>query len=230
MRMEPGKINLIIALGAGVLSFLSPCILPIIPAFIGYLSGISLEERGNRRKVFLHSLFLVLGFSSAFTLMGASAGALGQWLAGAMPIIQKVGGILIVLFGLHILGLLKIPALYQEKRLPFNPGPGAGYGASFLAGVVFSAGWTPCVGPILAAILLMAGNSATAWKGAMLLAAYSLGLGLPFLAVGAAFAPLSPWLSRASRYGKYISWASGAFLIILGFLLFTDTLRLLGGI
>ncbi len=228
--MRPQDINLLIALGAGFLSFLSPCILPIIPAFIGYLSGVSLEQGGDRRKIFLHSLSLVLGFSFAFTMMGASAGALGQALRGIMPLIQKLGGILIAIFGLNVMGLLKIPALYREKKLPFNPGSGAGYGASFLAGVVFSAGWTPCVGPILAAILLMAGNAATAWKGALLLAAYSLGLGIPFLAVGAAFLPLSQWLRRASRYGKVISWVTGIFLIILGILLFTDTLRLLGGI
>ncbi len=228
--MEAQNLNLLIALGAGVLSFLSPCVLPVIPAFIGYLSGVSLEQGGNRKKVFLHALFLVLGFSFAFTLMGASAGALGQLLRGIMPLIQKLGGILIALFGLNVMGLLRIPAFYQEKKLPFNPGPGAGYGASFLAGIVFSAGWTPCVGPILAAILLMAGNSATALKGALLLAVYSLGLGIPFLAVGAALLPLSHWLRKASRYGRFISWITGAFLILLGALLFTDTLRLLGGL
>ncbi|MCS7287308.1 MAG: cytochrome c biogenesis protein CcdA [Anaerolineae bacterium] len=228
--MEPQKVNLLVALSAGVLSFLSPCVLPVIPAFIGYLSGVSLEEKGNRRKVFFHALSLVLGFSFAFTLMGASAGALGQLLKGVLPLIQKVGGIMIVLFGMHVMGLLKIPVLYQEKKIPFNPGAGAGYGASFLAGIVFSVGWTPCVGPILAAILLMAGNSATAWEGALLLVAYSLGLGIPFLAVGAALLPLSRWLRRASRYGNYLSWITGVFLIVVGFLLFTDTFRLLGGL
>lgn len=227
--MDPQKVNLLVALSAGMLSFLSPCVLPIVPAFIGYLSGISLGE-GNRRRVFFHTLSLVLGFSFAFTLMGASAGALGQALREVLPFIQKAGGILIILFGLHVMGLLKIPALYQEKRLPFNPGPGAGYGASFLAGVTFSLGWTPCVGPILAAILLMAGNSATAWKGALLLAVYSLGLGIPFLIVGVAFLPLSRLLRQALRYGKFVSWVTGVFLIVLGFLLFTDRLRTLGGI
>lgn len=227
--MDPQKVNLLVALSAGMLSFLSPCVLPIIPAFIGYLSGVSLEE-GNRRRVFFHTLSLVLGFSFAFTLMGASAGALGQILREVLPFIQKAGGILIILFGLHVMGLLKIPALYQEKRLPFNPGPGAGYGASFLTGVAFSLGWTPCVGPILAAILLMAGNAATAWKGALLLAVYSLGLGIPFLIVGVAFLPLSRLLRHALRYGKFVSWVTGVFLIVLGFFLFTDKLRMLGRI
>lgn len=227
--MDPNKVNLLVAVSAGLLSFLSPCILPIIPAFIGYLSGVSLEE-GNRKKVFFHALFFVMGFSFAFTLMGASAGALGQVLREILPFIQKAGGILIILFGLHIMGLLKIPALYQEKKLHFNPGPGAGYGASFLAGVVFSTGWTPCIGPILAAILFMAGNSATAWRGALLLAAYSLGLGIPFLVVGAAFLPLSRLLRQAIRHGKFVSWVTGLFLIALGFLLFTDKLKFLGGI
>jgi len=227
--VEPQNLNALLAFGAGVLSFLSPCVLPLVPAYLGYLSGISVikGEEIPRRKVFLHALAFVLGFSAIFTLMGASAGLVGRFLYQIMPWVQKIGGLVIIFFGLHVIGVLKIPFLYQEKRLGHSTSLGWGYASSFLTGVFFSAGWTPCVGPILAAILLLASNTATMMQGAFLLAVYSLGLGIPFLLMGAAFSAVSEWLRRLNRYMNAISIASGLFLIIIGFLIFTDMLRYL---
>jgi len=227
MEVQPQNVNVLVALGAGVLSFFSPCILPLVPAYLGYLSGVSVvtEREIPRKTIFFHSLAFVLGFSFIFVLMGASVGLMGQLLQSIMPWVQKLGGLVIILFGLHVMGLVKIPLLYKEKRWDFSRNPKWGYGSSLVAGILFSAGWTPCVGPILAAILLLASNTATVGKGALLLAAYSLGLGIPFLIAGAAFSAISGWLRRLNRYMRVVSLVSGIFLVVLGFLLFTDMLR-----
>ncbi len=229
----PTNVNALVALGGGLLSFFSPCVLPLVPAYLGYLSGISVTtEEGElpRARMFLHALAFVLGFSVVFVLLGASAGALGYLFYDLMSWIQRIGGILIIVFGLHVMGLLKIPILYQEKRLGHFVGSRFGYGSSFLAGVFFSAGWTPCFGPILGAVLLLAGNTATAARGAFLLSVYSLGLGIPFLITGAAFSAISPVLRRLNRYLGIVSLVSGIFLVVLGFLLFTDMLRVVSGL
>ena len=230
--MSTSQISFFLAVGAGLLSFLSPCVLPLVPGFIGYLSGTSVRADDNVpwSRTFLHALSFVVGFSAVFIALGASAGSLGALLYDYLPWIQRIGGALVIVLGLHTMGLLKIPFLFQERRVHFAARPKWGHFSSFLLGVFFSAGWTPCVGPILASILLLASQEQTVARGAFLLAAYSLGLGLPFLAVGAALGPLSSWLRRLNQHMNVVSIISGLFLIAMGLLLVTDQLRLLAAL
>lgn len=226
--MGEENITVPIAVLAGLLSFASPCVMPLVPAFLGHLGGTAVSQsEGEIRRLgtFWHALAFVLGFTVIFVALGASIGLLGQLLYDSLPWIQKVGGIVIIVFGLHTMGLLKIPMLYQQRRIEMEKKSSLGYFSSFLLGLFFSAGWVPCVGPILAAILLLASEMRTATEGALLLAAYSLGLGIPFLAVGAAFNALSGPLRRANRYLNIVSVVSGIFLIAMGVLIFTDNLR-----
>lgn len=227
--MIPPEISVWLALAAGLLSFLSPCVLPLVPGFVGYLGGASVRGEGQVPwwRTFLHALGFVVGFTAVFVGLGASVGSLGAWLYDSLPWIQRVGGVLLVVLGLHTAGLLKIPFLFQERRAHFAARPELGYLSSLLMGIFFSAGWTPCVGPILAGILLLASQEQTAGQGAFLLAIYSLGLGIPFLAVGAAFGPLSGWLYRLNRHLNVVSVVSGVLLVGMGLLILTDSLRLL---
>jgi cytochrome c-type biogenesis protein len=228
--VEAVNVSLLAALGAGVLSFISPCVLPMVPIYIGYLSGAAAgqDERQGRRIAFGRSLLFVVGFSLVFIAMGASAGLLGRTLNEYLPLLRQAGGILLVVFGLHVMGILKLPWLYYEKRLDYRPAT-VGGAASVLIGMVFALGWTPCVGPILAAILLLAGDSATVGQGAVLLACYSLGLGLPFLATGLALGSATRFLKRLNRYYHAIEIVSGLFLVGMGILLFTNTFQRLSG-
>lgn len=228
--MGEENVTLPIAVVAGLLSFASPCVMPLVPAFVGYLGGTTVKQAGaapRRLDTFWHALAFVIGFTVIFVALGASFGLLGQLLYDALPLIQKAGGIIIIVFGLNMLGLVKIPFLYQERRIEMQKKADLGYLSSFLMGLFFSAGWVPCVGPILAAILLLASDVQTAGRGAALLAAYSLGLGIPFLAVGLAFNALSGLLRRANRYLNIVSIISGVFLILVGVAIFTDSLRYL---
>lgn len=218
---------------AGIVSFLSPCVLPLVPGYISFMSGLSLEElsRGaDRRQVLrragLGSIFFVLGFTVVFTALGASASAVGRLLAGHMGLISKLAGAVIVLFGLHTTGLLPIKWLYYEKRVS-AAGVGPGYGGAFLMGLAFAFGWTPCIGPILAGILALAATQETVAQGMALLAVYSLGLGLPFIATGFA---VNGFLAFFARYKRYIRWgeiAAGLLLIVVGVLIFTNRLTAL---
>lgn len=226
--MDPENLSLPIAIFGGLLSFASPCVMPLVPAFLGYLSGTAVNQRGeatHRLDTFWHALAFVLGFTVIFVALGASLGAIGRWLYDYLPWIQKIGGVIIVLFGMHTVGIIRIPFLYQERRLEMGKKPSLGYFSSFLMGLFFSAGWMPCVGPILAAIYFMASGTQTAAQGALLLAAYSLGLGIPFLVVGLAFEPLTPYLRRLNRHLRVVSVISGIFLILVGIAIFTDSLR-----
>ncbi len=229
--MDSAGVSLLAALGAGVLSFISPCVLPLVPAYIGYLSGTVTgqeEERGRAATVW-QALLFVLGFSSVFIVLGASAGLLGSGLNAYLPLLRQVGGLVLIVFGLHVMGVVKIPLLYREKRLDYRP-ERRGWAASFLVGMVFALGWTPCVGPILAAILLLASDSATVGQGALLLTVYSIGLGLPFLATALALGSATRLLKRMNRYYHAIEIVSGLFLIIMGVLLFTNSLQRLVGL
>ena len=228
--MDTVDISLLAALGAGILSFVSPCVLPLVPVYIGYLSGTAagMEGQPSRGAALRQSLLFVLGFSLVFILLGASAGLLGRTLNEYLPTLRQVGGLLLVVFGLHIMGVLRIPWLYYEKRLDYRPST-VGGATPVLIGMVFALGWTPCVGPILAAILLLASDSATVGQGAWLLAVYSLGLGLPFIATALALGSATRLLKRLNRYYRAIEIVSGLFLIVLGILLFTNTLQRLSG-
>jgi cytochrome c-type biogenesis protein len=178
----------------------------------------------KRLNTFLHSVFFVLGFTAIFVLLGATATALGQLLMGARLWIQRIGGIIIIVFGLHFLGLITVPFLYSEKRVHVQANPRLGYLSSFLVGIFFAAGWTPCVGPVLATMLTWAASSADLWQGVVTLTFYSLGFGIPFLVVGLLFEAATGWLHKLNRHMRIISIVSGIFLLAMGVLMLTDSL------
>jgi len=226
--MDTSSITLPLALFAGLLSFLSPCVLPLVPAYLGYLSGATVSQTGEaqvgRFTTFLHALFFVLGFSVIFVALGATASFIGQLLNQHIFTLQKVGGIIVIILGLHTIGIIKIPFLYYEARAEMEARPELGYLSSFLIGLVFAAGWTPCVGTVLSAIFFLAADTQTAGQGMLLLTAYSLGLGLPFLLVGGAFETISPWLRKLNRHLNVVSLVSGVFLIAVGVAIFAGWL------
>lgn len=218
------NVSVAVAFTAGLLSFLSPCVLPLVPVYLASLVGPELfdvKRTGRRLPIFLHSLSFVLGFSLVFTTMGAIAGLTGFAINPSLALLNKISGSLLIAFGLFLLAALKIPWLNYEKRLSPSLGNTTGYLRSFLIGASFSLVWTACVGPILGGILAIALNTATAWHGAYLLAIYSLGLGLPFLVIGLAFDSLLPLLRRIQRYTRIIHVVSGLLLIIIGILVLT---------
>lgn len=219
------SISIIVAFSAGLLSFLSPCVLPLVPVYLASLVGPEIFEArstGIRLPVFLHSLSFVFGFSLIFITMGAIAGLTGFVINPSLALLNKISGSLLIAFGLFILVALKVPWLNYEKRLNLSLGSTTGYLRSFLIGATFSLAWTACVGPILGGILAIALNSATAWHGAYLLSFYSLGLGLPFLIIGVAFDSLAPLLKRIQRYSQIIHIISGLLLILIGILILTN--------
>lgn len=220
--MEIPSISALAAFLAGALSFFSPCILPLVPIYLGYMTGTAVQElTGARRLAALgHALAFVLGFGVLFVLLGATAGLVGRLLYPALPYLLKVGGLLLIVMGLHFMGVITIPWLNMEKRLEWR-GQRKGYLSSFIIGLVFAAGWTPCVGPTLSAILLLAADSRTLGQGALLLAFYALGLGLPFLALAGILDIARPALQRASRYLHLASIVGGVLLVLMGVLLLT---------
>ncbi|MFC1915333.1 cytochrome c biogenesis CcdA family protein [Chloroflexota bacterium] len=217
--------SVIVAFSAGLLSFLSPCVLPLVPVYLASLVGPEIftdRVTGIRLPVFFHSLSFVVGFSLIFVTMGAIAGLTGFAINPSLALLNKISGSLLIAFGLFILAALKVPWLNYEKRLSLSLGKTTGYLRSFLIGATFSLAWTACVGPILGGILAIALNSATVWRGAYLLAFYSLGLGLPFLIIGVAFDSIAPFLKRIHRYSKLIHVISGFLLIAIGILILTN--------
>jgi len=230
--MDSTSVSLGIAFAAGLVSFLSPCVLPVVPGYIGYLSGVSISgsiDAGGREltsrvptrgRALLHAALFVGGFSLIFVALGASATFLGATLRDLLPIMQRVGGVVIAMFGLYLMGLLRFQMLMRERRLHFGARP-AGMAGSVLAGVAFGAGWTPCIGPVLASVLLYAGMEETMGRGMMLLASYALGLGVPFLIAAAA---LDRFLSGARllrRWGLPLQRVTGGILLLIGLLLAT---------
>ena len=222
-------VSLAVAFAAGLLSFLSPCVLPLIPSYIGFLTGMTAEEMQVRRgTALLHSLWFVGGFSLIFVALGASASALGAFLLGSQHWIARIGGVLVILFGLYLLGVLRPAFLMRERRVQLARKP-LGYFGSAVAGIAFGAAWTPCIGPILGAILTLAATRGSVGQGTALLGVYALGLAVPFLVT--AFA-LDRFLAWFHRYRPYIRWAeraAGALLVVLGLLLVTDRFTLIAG-
>jgi len=221
------EISIVVAFRAGLLSFLSPCGLPLVPVYLASLGGPEIfgdRVTVNRLPIFLHSLSFVVGFSLIFTTMGAIAGLTGFAINPGLALLNKISGSLLIAFGLFMLAALKVPWLNFEKRLTPSLGSTTGYLRSFIIGATFSLAWIACVGPILAGILALALNSATAWRGAYLLAIFSLGLGLPFLIVGVAFDSITPLLKRIHRYSSFIYLISGLLLIAVGVLVLTNNL------
>lgn len=230
--MSPQQdVSILIAFTAGFLSFVSPCVLPLVPSYITYITGISFKElteeksRANIRwATILHSFLFITGFSTVFILMGASASYLGQILVEYQSWIMRGGGLLIIFLGIHFTGMINIPFLQMEKRFEMRKKP-LGYLGSFLVGIVFAAGWTPCIGPILSTILIYASTSQNFTTGILLLAAYSVGLGIPFFLSSLAFNSFLSTFDRMKRYLRWITLISGLFLIAIGVLMLTDTFR-----
>ena len=226
--------TLLAAFVAGLLSFVSPCVLPLVPGYLSFVSGVTLDQmRGgeaagssNRRRVFVASTAFVVGFSLVFIALGASATAIGQLLLDRLSAFGKIAGALIILFGLHTMGVLRIGWLYAEKRVQASRKP-AGLVGAMLVGIAFAFGWTPCIGPILAAILAVAAAEDTIGQGVRLLAVYSLGLGVPFLATALAVNQFFSAFARIRRYYRAIEVASGALLVVIGVLIFTNRLTII---
>jgi len=220
-------ITLLAAFGAGLASFLSPCVLPLVPIYLASLAGPEILDSKtdlSRISIFLHSLCFVLGFSLAFTIMGTLVGLADIIINPSSPLVRTISGSLLLIFGLFMLVAFKIPWLNYEKRLTLPLGKTTGYLRSLLIGGVFALAWTPCIGPILGGVLTLAMNSESVYQGAYLLAIYSLGLGLPFLITGAAFSYITPLLKRFQRYSRWIYVVSGVLLVSVGILILTNNL------
>lgn len=214
---------------AGVLSFLSPCVLPLVPAYLGFITGMSLDElQGPARRwaVLVPAAFFVTGFSMVFMLMGASASLLGQLLFQYQVWIARIGGALIIVFGLHLLGVLRFGFLMRERRFQLTTGPKGYFGAAG-AGMVFAAGWTPCIGPVLGALWTWAGARATMWGALGLLGGYSLGLAIPFMVAAAATGFFLDTSRRIRGSLPVLEKVSGAILVLVGFLLVTGSFSVL---
>jgi cytochrome c-type biogenesis protein len=212
---------------AGLLSFISPCVLPIVPPYMAYLAGLSLEEvRDDRRnaeatrRLLRSAVAFVLGFSTVFIALGVTASVIGQFVARYFDILSIVAGSIIIVMGLHFLGVFRIGLLYRDARLQVNRQP-AGLAGVYVMGLAFAFGWTPCVGPVLAAILFVAGAEATATRGALLLAVYSLGIGLPFLLAALLASRFLAWSARFRRHLRKVEMAIGGILVLTGILFVT---------
>ncbi|HEX6465519.1 MAG TPA: cytochrome c biogenesis protein CcdA [Vicinamibacterales bacterium] len=227
------NVTLLAAFAAGFLSFVSPCVLPLIPGYISFVSGVSLDEmRGDaalassRLQVFITSLAFVIGFSLVFVALGASATAVGKFLFARLPLFSKIAGAVLIVFGLHMMGVFRLAFLETEKRVHSQRKPAGPLGA-VLVGVAFAFGWTPCIGPILGGILAIAGSKNSVAEGVTLLAVYSLGLGIPFLLTSLAINQFFGAAKRIRRYYHAIELASGALLIVIGVLIISGELTII---
>ncbi len=231
--VETQTITFPLALAAGFLSFVSPCVLPLVPVYLSYLTGSTIggESASNRGAVFMHTLIFVLGFTLIFVIVfGLPVGFLGRFMLGLTPILVKVGGIFLIVFGLHTTGLIKVPFLYMERRLEIGQHQEPGYLRSAFIGMTFAAGWTPCVGPLLGAILTLALEAQHPGRAILLLFAYSIGMGVPFLITALLWTTLTGPLRKLNRHLNIVSMVSGILLIVIGFALLTDTFRVLNAL
>ncbi|SMB98730.1 cytochrome c-type biogenesis protein [Thermanaeromonas toyohensis ToBE] len=219
-------VSFLVAFTAGLISFLSPCVLPLVPSFLSYLAGTTVAELGRieakdvRITVAMRAFLFVTGFSIIFILLGLSASAIGALFLKYQALLRKLSGLIVIIFGLHMAGILKLKVLNLEKRINFQPRKVGPLGA-FLLGMAFSAGWTPCIGPVLGSILVLAGNSASLSAGAYLLAAYSLGLGIPFLVTALFWGWLAQGLKRYGDWMPRLVKGSGWVLVGAGLLILT---------
>ena len=226
LRVTP---SFALAFVAGLLSFLSPCVLPLIPSYVGFLTGLTLEELEVRRGTALaHALWFVAGFSLIFIALGATASAFGVLLLRSQVWIGRIGGGVVILFGLYLLGVLRPALLMRERKVQLARKP-LGYLGSAFVGITFGAAWTPCIGPILGAILTLAAAQASVGHGAALLTAYSAGLALPFVVTALALDRFLAWFQRFRPYLLWVERTAGTLLILLGLLLVTDRFTLLAG-
>jgi len=221
------NVSLGLAFLAGLASFLSPCVFSLVPAYVGYLGGRAaggeVAAGGKRWVTFSHGLAFVLGFSLVFVLLGVATSAFGSLLFDLRYILAKVGGVVVIIFGLHMIGVFRIPFLEYDTRVQQLPDPKLGYLSSALLGVFFSAGWSPCVGPVLGAILTLALNGGSVSQGASLLSAYSAGLAIPFLVAALGVGWVSTTLRKYGKVMRYVEIAMGVILVIIGIMLFSGT-------
>lgn len=228
------QVNLATAFAAGLLSFVSPCVLPLVPAYLSFLTGSSLEDlkghpvgKARRMRVMGHALAFVLGFTTIFVLLGLSASAVGGVLGAHRDLIARIGGVLIVIFGLHMMGVLRLPFLMMDKRMHLRGNQT--YVASFLIGIGFAAGWSPCIGPILSGILLMASQEHQTQRAAADLLAYSLGLAAPFLIVATAVSWALRVLNKTKSLLPKIEFAAGVVMVVAGVVLASDSFLRVSG-
>jgi cytochrome c-type biogenesis protein len=229
------EVTYIGALIAGLISFLSPCVLPLVPPYLCFLGGTTFDQLTGEsekvppdvyREVVFAALAFVLGFTTVFVILGATATALGQLVAENLSILAKIAGVAIIAVGLHFLGLFKLPFLYRELR-SHAVSPPAGMLGAYVVGLAFAFGWTPCIGPVLAAILAIAAGEDTVGKGVSLLFVYSMGLGIPFLAAALAFGPFMGFLTRFRRHLGTVEKVMGGLLVLTGFLFITGSIQTL---
>lgn len=220
-----------IAFLAGIVSFLSPCVLPLIPGYLSFITGLTTTELADEDRktsaVLVPTLLFVLGFSIVFVSLGASASVIGGLLSQYHALIGKIAGIAVVLFGVFLLGIIKVPWLYGEARMDLSRAKKFGRWAALVMGMAFAAGWTPCIGPILGSILAIAAATGSAARGALLLFTYSLGLGVPFILIGLLFGRATRLLRWLTRHSLVINRVAGVVLIAIGFLIFSGRLTLL---
>jgi cytochrome c-type biogenesis protein len=225
---EPVSIGLALAFSAGLLSFLSPCVLPLIPSYLTFVTGVGLDDLGTaRRSALVHAMLFVLGFTLIFVALGASATVLGRLLGAYRIWITRVGGALVVLFGFYMLGVVRVAAFDRERRVHLANKP-VGYLGTALVGVAFGAGWTPCLGPILGAILTYTAATADLSRGLPLLLAYSIGLALPFLLAAVAVERFLGAVTRLRPYLARVSQISGIILIVVGVMMMLDYFTTIG--
>jgi cytochrome c-type biogenesis protein len=223
-------LDILASLGLGISSFLSPCILPLVPAYLANIAGTSVltPDPPSRRYILLHTISFIIGFSLIYTALGGLLGLLGTVVPRG--VLEKVAGSLLIVFGIFLIAATKVPWLNYEKRLNFTIVKGSGYLRSLLIGIIFALGWTSCTGPQLGGVLTMIANSETAWQKVYLLLAYCLGLGLPFIAVGLAWGSASRYLRWLSRHAFVISIVAAVLLISMGILMLTGYLDYLSGL
>ncbi|MBI4548550.1 MAG: cytochrome c biogenesis protein CcdA [Ignavibacteriae bacterium] len=227
------NVGILTAFAFGLLSFASPCVLPIVPGYLSYISGISFEEIQNsssqsilRKRIIINCIFFIAGFSLVFIGFGASATVLGQFFQQQLNLLSKIAGVIIIVFGLHMTGMFRIPFLNYEKRFHTSSKP-LGLLGAFVIGLAFAFGWTPCIGPILAAILAIASQQETVGQGIVLLSSYSLGLGIPFLLTGLSMTVFFNVFNKLKKHLHKIEVASGIMLIAVGILIITNYLTIL---
>jgi cytochrome c-type biogenesis protein len=224
-----GNIGFAVAFGAGIASFLSPCVLPLIPSYITFITGMTLDDVPNARRVALaHALLFVLGFSLIFLALGASATLLGRLLFVYRVWITRIGGLLVLAFGLYLLGIFKLGAFSRERRVHITDKP-LGYLGTVVVGLAFGAGWTPCIGPILGSILTYAATQEQVSRGVALLGAYSLGLAIPFLLAAFAIEKFLLAFNAIKRHMVWVTRVAGAMLVVVAILMITDYMTVLTG-
>ncbi len=230
------EVSIPLAFFGGILSFISPCVLPLVPSYISFVTGISFEEltdddgKNLKKVILLNSIMFILGFTTVFVvILGSSAQLLGNVFMEYQEIVRRIGGIIIIVLGIHIIGVINFKILQRDKRLHFFKEKPSGMLGSFLVGIGFAAGWTPCIGPILSAIFAVAATSESAWSGMALFVAYSAGLAIPFLLTSLGINTFLKYFNKLKRYMRAVSIVTGLFLIVTGVLIFSNSLAIIAG-